>query len=57
MVKVIWTEIAMEDLRTIHTYISKDSQHYADRFIEKIINRVAQLENFPKSGRIVPEFD
>ena len=57
MVKVIWTEIAIEDIRLIHEYISKDSKRYADRFIEKIINRVTQLENFPRSGRVVPEFD
>jgi len=57
MVKLIWTEIAIEDLRLIHEYISKDSKLYADRFIDKIINRVDQLENFPKSGRVVPEFD
>ena len=41
----------------IHKYISKDSKLYADRFIEKIIIRVDQLESFPKSGRVVPEFD
>jgi toxin ParE1/3/4 len=57
MVKVIWTEIAIDDLRSIHDYISKDSILYADRFVDKIINRVSQLENFPKSGRVVPEFD
>ena len=57
MVKIIWTEIAIEDLRLIHEYISYDSKLYADRFIEKIINRVDQLESFPKSGRVVPEFD
>lgn len=57
MVKVIWTEIAIDDVRLIHEYISKDSKRYADRFIEKIINRVTQLENFPRSGRVVPEFD
>lgn len=56
MVKVIWTEFAVEDLRSIHTYISQDSKVYADRFIEKIINRVEQLETHPQSGRIVPEF-
>jgi toxin ParE1/3/4 len=44
MVKVVWTEIAIEDLRSIHDYISKDSE------------RVDQLESFPNSGRIVPEF-
>lgn len=56
MVNVIWTQFAIEDLRSIHTYISQDSKVYADRFIEKIISRVGQLEIHPQSGRIVPEF-
>ena len=57
MVKIIWTEFAIEDLRLIHEYISKDSKRYADRFVEKLIERVDQLEYFPKSGRVVPEFN
>lgn len=57
MVKIIWTEFAIEDLQLIHDYISKDSKRYADRFIEKLIERVDQLETFPKSGRVVPDFN
>ena len=57
MVKVIWTEFALEDLKAIHEYISQDSKVYADKFIENLINRVDQLENLPKSGRSVPEFN
>lgn len=57
MVKIIWTDFSIEDLRSIHRYISKDSRAYADKFIDKIIRRVDQLENFPKSGSVVPEFD
>lgn len=57
MVKLIWTEFAVEDLRLIHEYISRDLKRYADRFIEKLINRIDQLESFPKSGRVVPEFN
>jgi addiction module RelE/StbE family toxin len=57
MVKVTWTEYAIEDLRLIHEYISKDSKRYADRFVEKLFERVDQLESFPKSGRVVPEFN
>lgn len=56
MVNVTWTEFALEDLRSIHAYILQDSKVYADRFIEKIISRVEQLEAHPQSGRIVPEF-
>jgi toxin ParE1/3/4 len=57
MVKIIWAEFAFEDLRSIHDYISKDSKVYADRVIDNIIIRVDQLETFPKSGRVVPEFN
>jgi toxin ParE1/3/4 len=57
MVKIVWTQIAIEDLQLIHEYISKDSKLYAERLIEKIIERVDQLETFPKSGRVVPEFE
>lgn len=57
MVVIIWTEFAIEDIRSIHDYISKDSKRYADRFVEKLLERVDHLESFPKSGRIVPEFN
>lgn len=57
MVKIVWTDLAIEDLRSIHEFITKDSKRYADRYIEKLITRVDQLENFPKSGRVVPEFN
>lgn len=53
MVKIIWTETATEGLQLIHEYISKDSKRYAERLIEKIIERIDLLETFPKSGRVV----
>ncbi|QOI96628.1 MAG: type II toxin-antitoxin system RelE/ParE family toxin [Flammeovirgaceae bacterium] len=56
MVKVVWTELAVADLKSIHEYISKDSKLYADRYINKLIYRTNQLEKYPQSGRIVPEF-
>jgi addiction module RelE/StbE family toxin len=57
MVDVIWTEFAIENLHSIHEYISRDSKLHADRYIDKLIQRVEQLESFPKSGRVVPEFN
>ena len=57
MVKINWTELALDDLKNIHDFISKDSSFYADRFTNKLINRTDQLEKFPKSGRVVPEFE
>jgi toxin ParE1/3/4 len=57
MVTVSWTELALDDLKSIHEYISKDSVVYAKRMVDKIISRVDQIEKFPKSGRVVPEFE
>ncbi len=57
MAKIIWSELALDDLKNIHDYISKDSMIYANRVIEKIIHRIDQLENFTKSGRVVPELN
>ncbi len=57
MVIVLWTEFALEDLKIIYDYIARDSPVYADKFVEKLINRVEQLKNFPMSGRAVPEFN
>jgi len=57
MVTIVWTDLAIEDLSSIHAYIALDSKIYADRFVEILISRVDQLEEFPNSGRIVPEFN
>ena len=56
MVKIIWTQLALADLKNIHRYISTESTVYANRMIEKLIARVTLLNSFPESGRIVPEF-
>jgi toxin ParE1/3/4 len=57
MVTIDWTELALEDLKEIHDYISLDSKIYAGRYIDKLILRVDQLFTHPKSGRIVPEYN
>jgi toxin ParE1/3/4 len=57
MGEIIWTKSALKDLKSIHRYISIDSFFYADRFVLKIIDRVNQLSNQPKSGRAVPEIE
>lgn len=57
MVKIVWTDLAKEDLRSIFDYISRDSKVYAGRHVGKLISRVDQLESNPKSGRVVPEFN
>jgi len=55
MVEIIWTRSAYNDLKEIFNYISKDSELYAARLIERLIGRVDILEHSPLAGRIVPE--
>ena len=57
MVNVIWSELSIEDLRSIFDYISIDSPYYAGIQIDRIVNRTEQLIEFPQSGRVVPEFN
>lgn len=56
MVKLIWTELALNDLKEIHEYIAKDSKLYAKRQVSKIIIKAEKVIKHPFSGRIVPEF-
>ena len=53
--KIVWTEPAVADLTAIRDYIARDSEHYAARFIGRIIEAVERLETFPELGRRVPE--
>ena len=55
MVRVIWTNHAINDLKGIAEYISKDSQRYANQLIERIYVKVGLLRNQPDSGRMVEE--
>jgi toxin ParE1/3/4 len=56
MAEVIWTQIAKEDLQDIYDYISLDSEVYALRVIDKIVERTEILSKHPMTGREVPEF-
>lgn len=53
--KIEWTRPALLDLESIRDYIRRDSEYYATRFVEKIIEAVESLEKFPKMGRCVRE--
>ena len=53
--RIVWTEPAIEDLEGIKEYIGRDSEFYAARVVERVIERVDQLTMFPRSGRSVPE--
>ena len=50
-----WAGPALQDIRNLKEYISKDSEVYAQRFVEKIFDAVEKLRHAPRIGRRVPE--
>jgi addiction module RelE/StbE family toxin len=55
MVKIIWTQRSLTDLKSIADYISKDSLKYASLTLQRILDITKYLENNPRIGRMVPE--
>lgn len=55
MTRLVWAPQAIEDVEAIRAYVARDSPHYADLVVERIVAAVARLENYPLSGRVVPE--
>ncbi len=55
MIRIVWTQPAVEDLESIHAYIARDSESYADAIVSEVFEAVERLRRFPLSGRTVPE--
>lgn len=53
--KVEWTNPAVDDVLAIKNYIARDSEAYAQRFAECVIEAAESLESLPGRGRAVPE--
>jgi len=57
MVQINWTIQAVNDLKNIADYISKDSKRYAKHQVSKLKNRTNILKKHLHFGRVVPEFN
>ncbi|MFL6227551.1 MAG: type II toxin-antitoxin system RelE/ParE family toxin [Pyrinomonadaceae bacterium] len=55
--RVFWTDAALNQLEAIRDYFAQTSPEYAQRLIERLINRSEQIAAFPRSGRMVPEYE
>jgi toxin ParE1/3/4 len=55
MVKIVWTDLSVFDLKDIFDFISKDSKRYAENQIRRIKTKTSILKVQPEIGRIVPE--
>lgn len=55
MIEIRWTLQAADDLQAIYDYIARDSPHYAQLTVEKILSAIDRLKYYPRMGRHVPE--
>jgi len=54
--EVAWSLRARDDLRDIHDYIARDSSAAAAAMVDRLIGATERLDEFPESGRVLPEF-
>jgi toxin ParE1/3/4 len=54
-VKIIWTTLALEDIKSIAEFIAKDSERYSQIQTSRFFERTKILESQPEFGRVVPE--
>ena len=57
MARIIWTESVLQDLDQIADYISLDKPTAANRFVQRVFQRVEQLASHPKTGSIPNELN
>ncbi len=57
MAKVIWAPTALEDVAAIAEYIGRDSAGAASLFVHRLMEATDKLQEFPLSGRIIPEIN
>ena len=53
--KIIWLPRALRRINEIADFIAEDNPDAAHLWVLDIFGAVERLENFPRSGRIVPE--
>ena len=52
-----WSGNAERDLELLYDYIAHDAPHYAERFVDRLIEMIGVLQNHPQIGGRVPEAD
>ncbi|MHB8377339.1 MAG: type II toxin-antitoxin system RelE/ParE family toxin [Dehalococcoidia bacterium] len=56
MARVVWSDEALESLEAIADQIGETSPAYASLFVRRAFDAAALVEDFPRLGRVVPEF-
>ena len=56
MTTIYWTERAQADLAAVRAFVEIGSPHYADVIVRRLLHSADRLQDFPQSGRAVPEY-
>lgn len=54
--QIKWSLRAASNFEDICNFIAKDSEYYAAIFAKRVTMIIKHLAQFPKAGRIVPEY-
>lgn len=52
---VVWLPAAANDLEAISRYIGRQSETYASRMIDRVMDAIEDLRLFPRMGPAVPD--
>lgn len=55
MIELIWSPRSVADLEEIRAFIDADSPAWAELTVRRLVAAVERLQQFPDSGRMVPE--
>lgn len=55
MIELIWSPRSIADLDEIRAFIEADSPAWAELTVRRLVAAVERLQQFPDSGRVVPE--
>jgi toxin ParE1/3/4 len=55
--KIRWSPRAASNFEDICNYIAKDSKYYASLFAKKVNAIIKTIPQFPRAGRVVPEYN
>jgi toxin ParE1/3/4 len=50
-VKIRWTAVAADDLKSVHEYLTEHAPVRADIIVDRILNGIDVLEQYPNLGR------
>jgi toxin ParE1/3/4 len=53
--RLFWSPLAIDRVSEIAEYIAQDSPEAAENWVDTVFDKVANLEAFPESGRVVPD--